>query len=723
LNIKILLVVIQFSLFIVNFAQSGSIRGKVTDSNGTPLPGANVIVLGKMIGTSTDNLGNYLIPNLNYGNFRIEVSLIGYKNYISDSLHLTGSSYILNITLTESAILSEQVVITAGKHEQTISELPVSASIMSSKDIMEKNVSSLDYAIRYAPGVTMNLDQISIRGSSGYSRGAGTRVLVAMDGIPLYTGDTGEIIWEIIPVTEVSRIEIIKGASSSLYGSTAIGGVINVITKDISSQSFSYFKSYFGSYDKPSHKEWDWSGKYRTFNGQTLTHSDRIKNFGFTLSASRTENLGYRQNDFFKRFTGFLKTSYQIDNENSLIFFANGLTQNRGNFLYWRDSRHALQPPEADLSQRVISDRYMLGIIYQKIFNPEFFLNVRTSYYNTHWRDETASMDNSRAQLFRGEVQSTYKIQNNIFLVSGIEATAGKVNSNIFSSPKSHSFGLYTQLEYKFPFPLTITAGARYDYNKLDSLNSTGDFSPKIGLNYKLSPNTIFRASAGKGYRAPTLAEGFTRTSASGITIEPNPYLKPEHNYSFELGINRNFENSITLDAALFQNEYYDYIETAVDPKDGLIQFTNLTRARIQGLELNLEVNLIPNILKFNSNYVYLWARDIEKNKPLKYRPRNLFYSTLDLTIDKWEFGSDFRFWSRIEELDLELVDLGIVPDGDKRVPVYVWDLRSAYNTSLYRIPIKISLNANNVLNYNYIEIIGNLSPIRNFCLSLEVVL
>jgi outer membrane receptor for ferrienterochelin and colicins len=719
---KILIIIIQLLLFAVNIAQVGSVSGKVTDNKDIPLPGVNVFISGKPVGTSTDSLGNFLIPKLEYGKYKIEASLIGYKKFISDTINFRENNLYLNITLTESAILSEQVVITAGKHEQLISELPVSASVMSSKEIMDKNVSSLDYAIRYAPGVTMNFDQVSIRGSSGYSRGAGTRVLVAMDGVPLFTGDTGEIIWEILPTTEIDRIEIIKGASSSIYGSTAIGGVINIITKDIGTQPFTYFKFYFGSYDKPSHKEWDWSGKYRTLNGLTITHSDKIKDFKYTISATRTENLSYRQDDFFKRYSGFLKTSYNIDEQNSIIFFANGLTQNRGNFLYWRDSRHTLQPPEADLGQRVISNRYMLGFIYNTIFNPDFFINVRTSYYNTHWQDETTSMDNSRAQLLRGEIQSTYKIQNNIFLISGLEATTGKVNSNIFSSPKSNGFGLYTQIEYKFSFPLTATIGARYDYNKLDSLNSTSNFSPKVGLNYKLSETTIIRASAGKGYRAPTLAETFTRTTASGITIEPNPLLKPEYNYSFEFGFNKTFNNSIILDAAFFQNEYYSYIETSVDPKNGLIQFSNLTRARIQGIEINLEINIIPSILKFNSNYVYLWARDIEKNKPLKYRPRNLLYSSLDLTLGQFEFGTNFRFWSRIEELDLELVDLGIVPDGDKRVPVYVWDLRTAYNTSLFRIPAKISLNMNNVLNYNYIEIIGNLSPIRNFSLSLEVI-
>jgi outer membrane receptor for ferrienterochelin and colicins len=628
---------------------------------------------------------------------------------------------ILNITLSEVTIQSEQIVVTAGKYAQRISDLPVSAAIISSKEISERNVQSLDYAIRYAPGITMNLDQVSIRGSSGYSRGAGTRVLVAMDGIPFYTGDTGEIIWEILPTTEISRVEIIKGASSSLYGSTAIGGVINVITKEIPSHPLTYIKTYFGSYDKPSHKEWDWSGQYRPYNGITFTHSSSINNFGYTVSATRTENSSYRQGDYLKRYTGFLKTIYNFNISNSLIFFANGINQNHGNFIYWRDSRHALQPPVADEGQHVISNRYMLGLIYKTIFNQDFFLNLRTSYYNTHWRDETTSMDDSKAQLLRGEVQTTYQLNNNFILVSGLEATTGKVTSNIFSNPTSDGFGVYTQADYKFPFPLSISFGARYDYRKLDTIKSNSDFSPKIGLNYKISESTILRTSAGKGFRAPTLAEAFTHTTASGVTIKPNPNLGPEHNYTFEFGIRQTFFNDNLLDAAYFQSEYYDFIEPGVDPKDGLVQFTNLTRARLQGVEVNLNVNVIPNKIQFNADYMYLWARDIEKELPLKYRPRNLVYASLNYFWNQLELGADFRFWSKIEALDFELVDLGIVPDGDKRVPVYVLDLRGTYNTTLFTIPVRINLNAKNILNYNYIEIIGNLSPIRNFSLSLEV--
>lgn len=719
---KILLITLCLLGFNSLFAQTGAILGKVTDKQGNPLSGANVFVKGTTMGASTDQLGNFRIERLRYGTYNLEISMLGFEKKITGNIVLEEALLRINIQLEETALLSKQVIVTASKYEQQVTDLPVSAAVIGSDKIAERNIISLDNAMRYAPGVSMNLDQVSIRGSSGYSRGAGTRVLVAMDGIPLYTGDTGEIIWEIIPVTEIDRVEIIKGAASSLYGSTAIGGVINVITKDISREQFTYVKGYFGLYDKPSYSEWDWSGKYRPYNGLTLTHSGSVSSLGYTLSLTRTENSGYRQDDYFKRYTGFVKTVYNFTPKSSLTLLANYMGQTRGNFIYWKDAGHVLQPRDADQGQRVLSDRYMLALMYKNVISPDLFLTIRSSYYHTKWNDETSSHDTSASGLLRGEIQVNYRLSQKLFLTSGVESTTGNVNSNLFGKPHSFGTGVYTQADYKLNFPLTLSAGVRFDYSKLDTLSGLSSLSPRIGVNYKISGETVLRASAGRGFRAPTLAETFTSTTAGGLKIKPNPYLKSETNLSLEAGINQSFGNFIEADLAVFRNEYYDFIEPGVDPSDGLIIFRNLTRARIQGTEFNMVFNLIPERLNLNINYVYLWARNIEKNSPLKYRPRHLFYSSVDFKIGAFQFGTDFRFWSKIEALDYELVDLGLVKDGDKRVPVYVLDFRTGYNLLSLGLPGKILLNINNLLNYNYIEIIGNLSPIRNASVGLEMV-
>ncbi|MHA2033283.1 MAG: TonB-dependent receptor domain-containing protein, partial [Candidatus Kariarchaeaceae archaeon] len=296
-------------------------------------------------------------------------------------------------------------------------------------------------------------------------------------------------------------------------------------------------------------------------------------------------------------------------------------------------------------------------------------------------------------------------------------------NSTLFGNPDSHSYGAYALLDINFEFPLFLSIGLRYDYTKLDSLEGSSALSPKLGLNYKLTESVILRSSVGSGFRAPTLAEAFTTTSASGIRIKPNPNLQSETNLTFEFGVNYEVNKQLNVDFAVFQNEYYDMIEASVDQTDNKVHFDNVIRARIQGFEANTLIRIIPDVMTFTIGYTYLWARDLENNTALKYRPRHTLYSGFD--IRKWNFdlGINFRYWSEVEEIDDELVDLGIIKDGELRVPVFSTDLRVAYNFRELGWPVDIYLNIKNLTNYNFIELIGNLRPVRNYSLGFNWVI
>ena len=107
----------------------------------------------------------------------------------------------------------------------------------------------------------------------------------------------------------------------------------------------------------------------------------------------------------------------------------------------------------------------------------------------------------------------------------------------------------------------------------------------------------------------------------------------------------------------------------------------------------------------------------------MKYRPRNLLYMNAEFKPDPFEFKVDFRYWSRVQEIDNQIVELGLVQDGELRVPVYVLDLRIGYNFIIGTYPLNIFVSAKNVLNYNYVEFIGNLRPIRSYSLGLNLFL
>jgi iron complex outermembrane receptor protein len=697
------------------FAQTYSISGVITDTKSKPVPGVNVFIIKTNIGTASDDKGNFKISELKNGTYTLEFSAIGYEKLIKENIVIQDKSIILNIVLKESIIQTEEVLVTAGKYKQKKSELPVSAEIIAGSEFTERNFSNLADAVRYVPGVTMTEDQISIRGSSGYSRGTGSRALLAIDGLPFYTGDTGEIVWEMIPVSEIQRVEIIKGAASSLYGSSAIGGVVNCLTRDISEKPLTIINGFYGIFDRPYYNEWDWSGKRRPFNGLTLSHSNTFGNLGFNISFTRLEESSYRQDDDFKKYIGFLKTIYNFSSVSSLTFMANTFNKRAEQFLYWKDSRNALVMPDKNLNDRIETNRYLFGLIYKNLINDKFLLNANVSYYRNNFKDNEIIPNESTSNLYRGELQLNSNLTDFIVLTSGIEGNFSKVNSSLFGNPVLHGVGVYSVADISFSFPLITSIGLRYDYSKLDSLDGSGMISPKFGFNYKVLNNFILRSSLGTGFRAPTLSEAFTSTSSSGIIVKPNPNIKSEHNLTVEFGLNYSPFNQLNLDLAVFNNEYYDMIEPGIDPKDGKVVFTNLVRARIQGLETSALINILTDQLTLSFNYTYMWARDLETGLALRYRPRHIFYSGIDFR--KWNFEAEinFRYTSRVEEIDEELIDLGIVVDGELRVPVYTTDLKLGYNFLSTGFPLNIYLNIKNIFNYNYIELIGNIRPIRNF--------
>ncbi|MDZ7626336.1 MAG: TonB-dependent receptor [Ignavibacteriaceae bacterium] len=475
-------------------------------------------------------------------------------------------------------------------------------------------------------------------------------------------------------------MEIIKGASSSLYGSSAIGGVINSLTRDISDKPLTIFNGFYGVYDKPYYNEWDWSGGMRPFNGLTLSHSQQIEKFGFNVSLTRLEESSYKQDDDFKKYIGFLKAVYNFTPVSSLTFLANTFNKRAGQFLYWKDSRNALVPPDQNLGDRIETNRYLFGLIYKTLVSDKILMNIKTSYYRNYFKDNADIPNESTSNLYRGEVQLHSTITNYLVLTGGVEGTFSEVQSSLFGNPDAFSLGAYLVGDINFSFPLIASIGVRYDYSKLDSLDGSGAVSPKLGLNYKLTKDLILRSSLGTGFRAPTIAEAFTSTSTGGITVKPNPNIKSEYNLTFEFGVNYTPINLMILDFAVFQNEYYDMIEPGIDPEDGLVFFSNLVRARIQGGEAGVIFNLFPNELSLSFSYTYLWARDLETGTALRYRPRHIFYSGLDFSKWNFDFGVNFRYTSRVEEIDEELIDLGVVVDGDLRVPVYTTDINLGYN-------------------------------------------
>jgi outer membrane cobalamin receptor len=138
-------------------------------------------------------------------------------------------------------------------------------------------------------------------------------------------------------------------------------------------------------------------------------------------------------------------------------------------------------------------------------------------------------------------------------------------------------------------------------------------------------------------------------------------------------------------------------------------------------MEAVISANILDRIWLSQIGYTYLFPKDAETGEILKYRPRHLLYISSRINIEFVQLGIDFRYMSKIENIDWELVDLGIIPDGDVRVPVYVTDLHIAADWSSFGLPVTSAVHVENIFQYYYTDFLANLAPLRHIILSVDL--
>ncbi len=710
-------------------AASGTVSGTVSgrsDEGSEPLIGVIVLVKGTVLGTTTNAKGEFRLPAIPAGSHTLVFSIVGYQRVSRDVVIADGRETTLSVALDQTPVQAEQIIITASKRAQSLQDVPASISVMDAAQIKTRNSLTIDDALRYVPGVNITGFQLNIRGSSGYSRGAGSRVLMLLDGIPFITGDTGELNFESIPIGQVDRIEVVKGASSALYGSNALGGVVNIITKDISEIPETDIRTYGGFYNKPSYDQWKWTDKTRFFNGQSFTHARKSGDLGVVLFLSRQFDDGYRQNDYHRRYNFYIKTKEDLSPLQSLTLNFGLLYQYGGQYLYWRNLDSALIPPIEQETDNVKSIRYYTSGSYNTVLAENFLLNVKGIWYHNDWGYETIhaiGRTESLSDAFNLEVQSTYIVDPVHTLTMGLDSHYDKVGADAFGNRVGGGLALYAQDEIKLSSPLTLTAGARFDFQSLGLTGSKGQLNPKAAVAYRPWESTAFRASVGRGFRIPSVAEAFLTAEVSNLVVVPNNDLKPERSWSYELGVSQSVGDWGTFDVAAFRSDYDDLIEAGIAIGSGsvaTVQWRNVTKARVQGVETSWKIGLFDGGLQYHLGYTYVYPEDITRHDILKYRPRHLFYTGLEGHIGPVSMGADFRYLSRVDRVDVEFVELGIIPDGDERQEIFVTDFRLGTDFSFTGFPLTARLNVNNAFQRNYIELIGNIMPPRTYTLVLE---
>lgn len=726
---KVLISVFLIFLFLSKVYSFGfDLVGKILDNTiKKPLPKATVRLEGTTFGTLTNHEGLFSFDRIPSGSYFIIVSFVGYEVY-KQKIFLPFKDTLV-IYLQHKSLKMGEVVVSATKRVQAIQDVPVSISVISDDFLTERNYVRFDDALRQTTGLIVNKDNINIRGSSGFSFGLGSRVAYLVDGLPFLSGDNGDAKFDIIPTEVIGKIEVVKGAGSALYGSTAIGGVINIITKEYESEFIS-ITAQSGIYTKPKYKQWVYSDKLSTKNYFIGNYGNNFGIFKAIGSVSFLNDESYHKYDKSQRLNFFTKLSKELENYGNLSLFGFYARDRHDDWVYWNSLDSATIPPtNTDLSRKLISLKTGGGLEWRFYLSPKTFGNLKTNLYHTdldfeNIRDTNEYRQSSAYSLFN-ELQLNSHLPDNTMLSSGFSFQNNWVSSNIYGKRKQTLFSSFFQVEYTRIENLILTFGTRLDWEKSDSTAVNFEFSPKLGINIHLSNSNgdkYLRFSIGSGFRSPSLAERFATVRFGGFQVVPNFDLKAERSWSSELGGTFDFEIEsapFIFDFALFYSRFTNLIEPQFDINqiNPVIKFMNITNARIYGIEFSLR-SLILNKLLFSFGTAYLDPFDLNRKTILKYRSKFSINSSISIPFGFVRFNSDFRYISKMEKIDEILRQQ--VPDYDARVPIYVLDLYLTIDFKRFHLPIRATISLQNVLDYYYVEMVGNLAPTRHLSLKLQ---
>lgn len=739
------------------FLIQAQITGKVVDGdNKDPLAGAKIQASnGEKAVTDVD--GIFTLKATSF-----PVTLVTSLNSFLNDTTVVKAGGNITITLEVPVKTISAVVVSAGRRQQSVEEVPVSMEIIRPALINNKGITDLEQAVDQSPGVYTMDGQVSIRGGSGFAYGTGSRVLLLWNGMPLLSGYAGDTQWNAIPMEQASQIEIMKGASSVLYGSGALNGVIALTEKEPGLLPETKVKIQTGVYDDPKRQSLRWWGVSPMNQLIEVYRGQMFKQAGYTFSSTFFRNDGYRQGETEARgrVSGTFYFRFNRANRLKAGIGYNYQMQKAGNFLIWQsdtlgyvpsggaDTSNAASTLTYNFGQRLFIDPY---IKFTDKRNNKHALKTRIYFANNE--NLTNASQSNGATVYFTEYQFQRKFSGGTTVTSGISNIFNSVSSNLFGDHRSNNTSIYSQFEKKIN-KLDLTGGARLEHFVMDGRYGDSDFYfgndtvglaklpvypiLRIGAHYELFKFTHLRASFGQGIRYPSVAERYTQTSVGSLNIFPNANLRPEVGWAAEIGIKQGVkigEWKGMLDVAAFINEYSNMMEFTfgVYKPDSIIltpnniknyvgfQAQNAERARISGIEFSFNsagkigdvqiVSLIGytymNPITLNTNPTYLSYMSDTSSRMLKYRFKHLAKADVEVTYKKISFGFSTRYNSNMVNIDRvfqEDLDPGL---GKIYILQGLKGYREKYNKGALVFDARIALPASD--NYRVSFIVNNL--------------
>jgi len=739
------------------FAQQGTILGTVIDQQTNESLFPATIKIGET-GTVTDFDGKFELK-LSTGNQQLELSYVGYETLVQVVNIEGGKTITLDFFMTESVNLLATATVSAGKYEKPLGEATVSLEVLSADLIESTNATSLDQSLEKLPGVNFIGGQANIRGGSGFSYGAGSRVLLLVNDLPALQADAGTSNWSDLPIENIEQVEVIKGAASALYGSAAMNGLINVRTSYARAKTETKVSIFGGVFDAPRDISKKWWDDTRYEAGLLFSHKQKINKFDLVLGGRLFQQKDVREHSDNQQGRLSVGTRYRINDRLSIGFNATYNQQENFSYFYWLNAEEGhYQADPTTLSNSTPKRFYIDPFIsyFDKQGNHHKFTS---RYFNINNRSTTGTGNSS--DLFYGSYQFQRKFEpTDLVLTGGIVGSHTKARGEIYRDPTFQftrpdsafiltNAAAFLQVEKKIADRLNLSFGVRYEYNKISGADTVrnvpltdklvADSRPifRFGANYRSGEATYFRASWGQGFRFPTLAEKFITTDLGGTPISPNPFLTAETGWSSEIGFKQGFQLSGWrgfFDLASFWMEYEDMIEFVfVGFTDGF-QANNIGNTVIRGVETSIQgqgsiygvpTNIIAGYTYIDPKFKNFTEDDQLRSSAdfnvLKYRFKHTVKVDIESKFKKFNVGVAMFRNSHIEAIDAIFETLVVPGLRDFRAEnnngFYLFNARVGYQANEH---LKLGFLVRNLTNIEYTKRPGLLEPTRSWTLRVD---
>lgn len=601
---------------------SGFIEGIVVDiETDEPLFNVNVFLRRTGLGTATNPQGRYYITDVRAGRHEIVAAIIGYRKG-SQVIEVSPNRCIkVEFKLMESAISMDGIVVTGTKTEHLIDESPVPIVMIGEKDINRYNALNVGESMDYLTGVHYNTSFTSMANDVLQIQGLpSTYSLILLDG---------ERISGRFPLTQIStdmveRIEVVKGPTSVLYGSDAMGGVCNIITKKQGGKSFLKGTVAYGSYDDKM---------------LSLTHGGALRKFNYQISGDINRTEGRDRMSWHESENGFIKLGYKQDFRNELNLMG--------------------RVHHAKLCNR--EERVLNFILNGKIGLPNFS-TLEVKGHREDFHDEMHVGGAEEVTVINGEknrIEIRWKgaLFEKNFTIAGLEGLYEKMEGGDFTGAETQSMGSFYLQDEMILGPLTLLLAGRLDYHE----RWGSSFNPKIAVRYEPIDKIFIRASVGNAFKTPSFKHLYRKSwhaGGNGFWITGNPELKPEKSTGYNLELVTHI-NHIRASISFFRHDLKDMIEGELI-NESTYSYRNIGKAYTEGAEIEISSRIFIEGLIGKIKHQFLKTKDKETGYELTYRPHHrvnmevsYLYKKLglNLTILKEYVGYQFEDWENKNKL------------------------------------------------------------------------